>query len=50
MESKLAEASVYFSSSEFPSECLDSNASAGTNSFKDLQVLGYKQYCFQSQP
>lgn len=50
MESKLAEASVYFFPSKFPSECHDSSASAGTVSFKDLQDLGSEQYCFQSQP
>lgn len=50
MESKLAEASVYFFPSEFPSECHDSSASAGTVCFKELQDLGSKQYCFQSQP
>lgn len=50
MESKLAEASVHFFPSKFPSECHDSSASADTVSSKDLQDLGSEQYCFQSQP
>lgn len=50
MESKSAEASVCFSPSKIPSECHESSASAGTVSFKDLQDLDSKQYCFQSQP